>query len=52
MEKDNRSYLETNPQKLRNDALEVLKIAKEQEKQKLKSGKKFQRVNNRTIILS
>lgn len=47
-EKDNKSYLETNPVAQRTKAQEVLKLAKEQEKAKIAAGKKWQRVDHKT----
>lgn len=50
MNKDNKTYLEANPQKQREKAAEALKKAKELEKQQLANGKKYHKVG-KTMIL-
>lgn len=50
-EKDNRSYLETNPTFQRTKAQEALKKAKELEAKKLASGKKWVKIDGKTEVL-
>lgn len=50
-EKDNLSYLETNPVALREKAIEVLAIAKKQEAEKIAAGKKWTRIDHKTEVL-
>ncbi len=50
-EKDNKSYLESNPATQRAKAQKVLKRAKEQDAEKLAAGKKFVKLNPRTRVL-
>ncbi|MCI2229558.1 hypothetical protein MC378_10300 [Polaribacter sp. MSW13] len=51
LEKDNRSYLETNPSVQRSKALEALVKAKKLEAKKMAAGKKWTRIDGKTEVL-
>ncbi len=51
VDKDNRSYLQTNPKDLREKAKEALAKAKALDVQKMANGKKFVRVDHKTQVL-
>ncbi len=48
----NTEYLKSNSGKAKKSALEVLAIAKEQEKEKLSNGSHYVSVNDKTMILT
>jgi hypothetical protein len=47
----NSTHLESNPAYNRGKALKALELAKALEKEQLKNGKKYQRINDKTIGL-
>lgn len=51
VEKDNKSYLETNPVVLRTKAQEALIKAKELDAKKMAAGKKWIRIDHKTEVL-
>lgn len=51
MNKDNTTFLETNPSVYKEQAKKALQKAKELEQQQLAQGKKTVRINPKTIVL-